>query len=246
VLFAALPSVAGASVARDAQPSMVMVEGARDEASGFALEDENRVITTAAAVGRAERVTLTLADGTAFGGEVLTVDDARGLAILRSEQSLPALDESAVDPAASGSLTAVASPLAKGPSSDQSPVHGEGGAVRALVDLDDPAGAPLLDDDGAVAGVVVAEKSSHDAPVSPVDEIADLERDAGLSSTFDEPAGRGPLPFVLLLVGVGALALVALLIQGRRHSRSLLAGRPTGGNESPADDLIVVLKSADR
>lgn len=137
-------------------------------ASGFFVDGQGRVVTTDAAVANCGRITL----NSDYGAEVMATDPALGIAVLRATQPLapnaiaqfrdgtPRLQsEIAVAGFSFGGVLPSAT-MTFGRLSDLQGLNGEDTLSRLDIStLDGDAGGPVLDDGGAVIGMLVP----HDA-----------------------------------------------------------------------------------
>ena len=137
-------------------------------ASGFFVDRQGRVVTTDSAVANCGRITL----NDEYDAEVMATDSALGVAVLRAMQPLAPNDvaqfregaprlqsEIAVAGYSFGGVLPSAT-MTFGRLSDLSGLNGEDTLSRlAISTLDGDAGGPVLDDGGAVIGMLVP----HDA-----------------------------------------------------------------------------------
>lgn len=137
-------------------------------ASGFFVDRQGRVVTTESAVANCGRITL----NDEYDAEVMATDSALGVAVLRAMQPLAPNDvaqfregaprlqsEIAVAGYSFGGVLPSAT-MTFGRLSDLSGLNGEDTLSRlAISTLDGDAGGPVLDDGGAVIGMLVP----HDA-----------------------------------------------------------------------------------
>jgi S1-C subfamily serine protease len=137
-------------------------------ASGFFVDRQGRVVTTDTAVANCGRITL----NSDYNAEVMTTDPSLGVAVLRATQPLAPNDiaqfrdgaprlqsEIAVAGFSFGGVLPSAT-MTFGRLSDLSGLNGEDTLSRlAISTLDGDAGGPVLDDGGAVIGMLVP----HDA-----------------------------------------------------------------------------------
>jgi hypothetical protein len=248
-LIAAPP--AGAVVADDAAPSLVVIETPGGEGVGFALGHPRRVVTSSEVVGDAGSVKLTRDDGSATSADVLAVDPERGLAILRANTAIPPLEETEIPARADDAVVAVAITLDEEVLEQRASLRGFAAARGWRIEIDDAgdyAGAPVLDDEGDVTAVVGA--GAADGTGIPVGRIASLEEEARISSLFPDRSGFGRAPFVIALVGLAlllfALWLGARLLRPRMRQRFALTAA-TAAISSPAaadKEPLVFLKNS--
>ena len=197
-LIAAPP--AGAALADEAATSLVVVETSDAEGVGFALDHPRRIVTSSEVVGDAGSVNLTRDDGSAASADVLAVDADSGLAILRSNTAIPPLEETEVAAQADDAVVAVAITLDEEVLEQRTSLAGSAEASPAsgwrmeIDDVDNYAGAPVLDDAGDVTAVVGA--GAAEGTGIPVRRVASLEGEAGVGELFPERDGFGSAPFV--------------------------------------------------
>lgn len=161
-----------ATIAEDTQ-SVDLVAGLqirqpKQTASGFFVDRQGRVVTTDAAIGNCDRITL---NGT-YDAEVLASDAATGVAVLQATQPLapttvanfragtPRLQsEIAVSGYSFGGVLPSAT-MTFGRLSDLRGLNGEDTLTRlAIKALDGDAGGPVLDDTGAVLGMLLPREA---------------------------------------------------------------------------------------
>ena len=92
-------------------------------------------------------------------------------------------------------------------------------------DVDNYAGAPVLDDAGDVTAVVGA--GAAEGTGIPVRRVASLEGEAGVGELFPERNGFGSAPFVIALAGLALLVftiwLCARLLRPAADAQTLRA-----------------------
>ncbi|MFD7402779.1 S1C family serine protease [Streptomyces sp. NPDC059866] len=158
-------------VAARVLPSVVSVETARGQGSGFVFDERGRVLTNAHVVEGSSEVTVELQDGRRLRAEVIGDDPAHDVAVLEPEtgRGLDAAElATGGRPAVGDTVLAIGSPLGLSGtvtsgivSALDRPVRlGERGQRRALqTDASiNPgnSGGPLVDDDGRVVGINTA------------------------------------------------------------------------------------------
>ncbi len=171
--FAPIEGVLDPAVIAEDSQSVDLVSGLairkpKLTASGFFVDRQGRVATTDTAVANCGRITL----NSDYNAEVMATDPALGVAVLRATQSLAPNDvaqfrdgaprlqsEIAVAGFSFGGVLPSAT-MTFGRLSDLSGLNGENTLSRlAVTTLDGDAGGPVLDDGGAVIGMLVP----HDA-----------------------------------------------------------------------------------
>lgn len=171
--FAPIEGVLDPAVIAEDSQSVDLVSGLairkpKLTASGFFVDRQGRVATTDTAVSNCGRITL----NSDYNAEVMATDPALGVAVLRATQPLAPNDvaqfrdgaprlqsEIAVAGFSFGGVLPSAT-MTFGRLSDLSGLNGENTLSRlAITTLDGDAGGPVLDDGGAVIGMLVP----HDA-----------------------------------------------------------------------------------
>ncbi|GGC03815.1 peptidoglycan-binding protein [Marivita lacus] len=171
--FAPIPGVLDPAVIAEDSQSVDLVAGLsirkpKLTASGFFVDRQGRVVTTDSAVASCGRITL----NSDYDAEIMATDPALGIAVLRATQPLAPNDvaqfrdgaprlqsEIAVAGFSFGGVLPSAT-MTFGRLSDLRGLNGEDSLSRlAISTLDGDAGGPVLDDGGAVIGMLIP----HDA-----------------------------------------------------------------------------------
>lgn len=171
--FAPIPGVLDPAVIAEDSQSVDLVAGLsirkpKLTASGFFVDRQGRVVTTDSAVASCGRITL----NSDYDAEIMASDPALGIAVLRATQPLAPNDvaqfrdgaprlqsEIAVAGFSFGGVLPSAT-MTFGRLSDLHGLNGEDSLSRlAISTLDGDAGGPVLDDGGAVIGMLIP----HDA-----------------------------------------------------------------------------------
>ncbi len=171
--FAPIPGVLDPAVIAEDSQSVDLVAGLsirkpKLTASGFFVDRQGRVVTTDSAVASCGRITL----NSDYDAEIMASDPALGIAVLRATQPLAPNDvaqfrdgaprlqsEIAVAGFSFGGVLPSAT-MTFGRLSDLRGLNGEDSLSRlAISTLDGDAGGPVLDDGGAVIGMLIP----HDA-----------------------------------------------------------------------------------
>jgi S1-C subfamily serine protease len=164
--------------------------------SGFFIDDKGSVLTTSAAVAQCGRITLEHD----VKAKVTFEDKAKGIAVLTPEAPLaPAVVAGFADaPAAPGAPIAVsgyayqgrlpASVLTRGTLEETQGLNGETGLIRlSLHSMDGDAGGPVLDDRGAVVGMLLAADPTAAQQLPP--GVAFAASGAALTQLLTNPQG---------------------------------------------------------
>ncbi|MFA8384389.1 MAG: serine protease [Pelagibaca sp.] len=171
--FAPIPGVLDPAVIAEDSQSVDLVAGLsirkpKLTASGFFVDRQGRVVTTDSAVASCGRITL----NSEYDAEIMATDPALGIAVLRATQPLAPNDvaqfrdgvprlqsEIAVAGFSFGGVLPSAT-MTFGRLSDLRGLNGEDSLSRlAISTLEGDAGGPVLDDGGAVIGMLIP----HDA-----------------------------------------------------------------------------------
>ena len=171
--FAPIPGVLDPAVIAEDSQSVDLVAGLairqpKLTASGFFVDRQGRVVTTDTAVANCGRITL----NSDYNAEVMATDPALGIAVLRATQPLAPNDvaqfrdgaprlqsEIAVAGFSFGGVLPSAT-MTFGRLSDLRGLNGENTLTRlAISTLDGDAGGPVLDDGGAVIGMLVPHEA---------------------------------------------------------------------------------------
>jgi len=164
------------AVAARVLPSVVSVESADGQGSGFVFDERGRILTNAHVVAGSSQVSIELQDGRRLRADVLGDDTDNDVAVLEPETSrgLRAVDLAAgsgpgTAPGVGDTVLAIGSPLGLSgtvtsgivSALDRSVRLGEGGERRRAVQTDasiNPgnSGGPLVDADGRVIGINTA------------------------------------------------------------------------------------------
>ncbi len=161
--------------------------------AGFFVDDKGAVLTTAQAVGSCDRITL----NTEHDAQVVHLDAARGLAVLRPDERLAPLGvasfqtgiprlqaEVAVAGFPYGGVLVTPS-MTFGRLADLRGLNGEENVKRlSLFAKDGDAGGPVFDNGGAVLGMLLP-RESNDGQVLPADVSFSLDSDEILASLND-------------------------------------------------------------
>ncbi|MFD5482266.1 S1C family serine protease [Streptomyces hawaiiensis] len=162
------------AVAARVLPSVVSVQTARGQGSGFVFDDRGRILTNAHVVQGSSRVSIELEDGRRLSAEVIGDDPGHDVAVLEPETSrglTAARLATGARPAVGDPVLAIGSPLGLSgtvtsgivSALDRSVRLGEdgGGGPRRALQTDasiNPgnSGGPLVDDEGRVIGINTA------------------------------------------------------------------------------------------
>ncbi|MEV2229789.1 trypsin-like peptidase domain-containing protein [Streptomyces phaeochromogenes] len=162
------------AVAARVLPSVVSIETAEGQGSGFVFDERGRILTNAHVVAGSSEVSIELQDGRRLRADVLGDDPANDVAVLEPEtaRGLRAADLAAgarAKPGVGDTVLAIGSPLGLSgtvtsgivSALDRSVRLGEGGERRRALQTDasiNPgnSGGPLVDADGRVIGINTA------------------------------------------------------------------------------------------
>jgi putative serine protease PepD len=160
------------AVAARVLPSVVSIETAEGQGSGFIFDERGRILTNAHVVAGSSEVSIELQDGRRLRADVLGDDPANDVAVLEPEtaRGLRAADLAAgAKPGVGDTVLAIGSPLGLSgtvtsgivSALDRSVRLGEGGERRRALQTDasiNPgnSGGPLVDADGRVIGINTA------------------------------------------------------------------------------------------
>lgn len=158
-----VPPALGASarsVPETALRSVVTIHVGNGQGSGFAFGEPGRIVTNAHVVGRARTVRVSAPGGRSAEGEVIAVDAAADLAVVRVDLKLPPLSARSGAPKRGEDVYAIGSPLglegsiAKGIVSAIRADGRLGEVIQSDVSVNPGnSGGPLIDARGAVLGV---------------------------------------------------------------------------------------------
>ncbi|BBC37931.1 hypothetical protein SGFS_092250 [Streptomyces graminofaciens] len=170
---AAGPNVTGLEeVAARVLPSVVSVETATGQGSGFVFDEQGRILTNAHVVSGSSRVTIELQDGREMRAEVLGADPAHDVAVLEPQTGRglePAELATGAAPEVGDTVLAIGSPLGLTgtvtagivSALDRSVTLGDDGTDKRALQTDasiNPgnSGGPLVDAEGRVIGINTA------------------------------------------------------------------------------------------
>jgi putative serine protease PepD len=194
-------------------PSVVQIEAAGAVGSGFVAGEGGLILTASHVVGRSDRVTLRLHDGTSVSGAVVAVDKSIDTAVIRAEGSVA----SDLQPFALGTLAdvqvgemtiAIGSPFGFSQTVTTGIVSALGrtvptpiGELHDLIQTDAAinsgnSGGPLADREGRAIGINTAIASSSGGsdgigfavPVDQAKEILDKVKDGTWKAEDNDPA----------------------------------------------------------
>jgi S1-C subfamily serine protease len=190
--------------------------------SGFYVDGRGTVLTTAEAVGNCERITI----DQAYDAELVHLDEARGLAVLKPTTALAPLGVAAFQTSVPRLQTEVAvagypyggvlvtPSLTFGRLADIRGLNGEDDIKRlALAAQDGDAGGPVFDNGGAILGMLLPKTAQNGQVLPPevsfavdADQIVSSLTDAGISvETTDSVAFMTPETLTLRAADVTVL-----------------------------------------
>jgi putative serine protease PepD len=200
-------------------PSVVQIEAGTGVGSGFVASDGGLILTASHVVGRSDRVTLRLHDGTSISGAVVAVDKTIDTAVIRAEEGAA----SGLKPFALGALAdvqvgemtiAVGSPFGLSQTVTTGIVSALGrtvptpmGELHDLIQTDAAinsgnSGGPLADREGRAIGINTAIASASGGsdgigfavPVDQAARILEKVKDGTWKAEDNDPAdGMDPL-----------------------------------------------------
>ena len=200
-------------------PSVVQIEAGAGVGSGFVASDGGLILTASHVVGRSDRVTLRLHDGTSISGAVVAVDKTIDTAVIRAEEGAA----SGLKPFALGALAdvqvgemtiAVGSPFGLSQTVTTGIVSALGrtvptpmGELHDLIQTDAAinsgnSGGPLADREGRAIGINTAIASASGGsdgigfavPVDQAARILEKVKDGTWKAEDNDPAdGMDPL-----------------------------------------------------
>jgi putative serine protease PepD len=200
-------------------PSVVQIEAGAGVGSGFVASDGGLILTASHVVGRSDRVTLRLHDGTSISGAVVAVDKTIDTAVIRAEEgAAPGLKPFALGALSDvqvGEMTiAVGSPFGLSQTVTTGIVSALGrtvptpmGELHDLIQTDAAinsgnSGGPLADREGRAIGINTAIASASGGsdgigfavPVAQAARILEKVKDGTWKAEDNDPAdGMDPL-----------------------------------------------------
>jgi S1-C subfamily serine protease len=208
----------------DLSGSVAVIESGPRSGAGFVVDE--RLVLTAAHVAPVGAVGVRFASGDRYGS-VVSVDRARDVALIELDEDagVATLALAPEPPRIGSEVFALGAPLGS-PSVSRGIVSarlGDGGVDRVQTDAavnPGNSGGPLLDEDGAVVGLVIAKADGAEgvAYATAASELADF---VDGPRTLPEPVERSSsgLNWPAITLGVGVVAVLGGWALSRRRSR---------------------------